>query len=55
LNPITFDDLAEEPVFLSLTLQIISKIASISTLDQNEIKNSEGLSGSMVEQAETEA
>jgi len=54
-NPITFDDLAEEPIFLPLVLAIISKIASISTLDQASVKNSGGLSGSTVGQAETEA
>jgi len=49
----TFDDLADEPVFLPLTLAIITQIAGISNIDQADAKNSEGLSGFTEEQAET--
>ena len=50
----TFDDLANEPVFLPLTLAIITKIAGISNIAEASAKNSEGLSGFTEEQAETE-
>jgi len=53
-RPPSFDDLADEPVFLPLTLAIITKIASISNIDQIDAKNSEGLSGSTGEQAGTD-
>ena len=52
-HPVTFQDLAEETALLALTLAIITRIASISTLDSGEVKNSGGLSGSMEEQAGT--
>jgi len=50
----TFEELADETMFLPLTLAIITKIASISSIDQADAKNSEGLPGSTEEQAETE-
>ena len=53
-RPLSFDDLADEPMFLPLTLAIITEIASISSIDQADAKNSEGLSDSMEEQAETD-
>ena len=53
-RPPSFDDLADEPMFLPLTLAIITKIASISNIDLADAKNSEGLSDSTEEQAETD-
>lgn len=53
-TPATFDDLAEEPMLLPLTLAIITKVATISQLNQADVKNSDGLSGFMDEQAETD-
>jgi len=53
-KPPTIEDLSEEPALLPLTLEIITQIASISNLNQGEVKNSGGLSGSMEEQAGTE-
>ena len=53
-KPPTIEDLSEEPALLPLTLAIITQIASISSLNQGEVKNSGGPSGSMEEQAGTE-
>jgi len=53
-QPVSIEDLSEEPVFLPLTLEIITKIAEISNIDREQEKNSEGLSGSMEEQAGTD-
>ena len=54
-QPLSFEDLAEEPTLLPLTLAIITQIASLSALDSGEAKNSGGPSGSTAEQAGTEA
>jgi len=51
---VSIEDLAEEPVFLPLTLDVVTKIAEISNIDREQEKNSEGLSGSMEEQAGTD-
>jgi len=53
-QPVSIDDLSEEPVFLPLTLEIITKIATISNIEREQEKNSGGLSGSMEEQAGTD-